>query len=304
MKKFKTKKKYRFIKRLFLVFIFVFSIYFSFSFFVDKYKANIDMKKLAKYLINEGFNYQINNIELNDPLDITNKLQLINNDNELDMVKVLNDNNTNPIVYIYNTHDEENYSYISNDAYNINPNVKLAALIMEERLNDMGINTIVERQSIQFILKENNWIYKDSYRASRLLLEDIKNKYKSLKYYIDIHRDSTSYDNSTLIYDNEKYAKLLFVIGKNNSNYKYNLEMANKIDQNANELIPGISKGISIKEGPGVNGIYNQDFDNNLILIEIGGDKNNIIEVSNTINVLTNALYKYIKGDDYAKEKI
>ena len=40
------------------------------------------------------------------------------------------------------------------------------------------------------------------------------------------------------------------------------------------------------------------------MLIEIGGDKNSIDEVNNSINILANCLYKYIKGDNNAEEKI
>ena len=111
-------------------------------------------------------------------------------------------------------------------------------------------------------------------------------------------------DKTTLEYEGDLYAKILFVIGTDNEDYEDNLAMANKISSYLNDIIPGISKGISMKDGPLVNGIYNQDFSSNLILIEIGGNENNIIEVSNSINILSDALYKYIKGDNYAKEKI
>ena len=49
-----------------------------------------------------------------------------------------------------------------------------------------------------------------------------------------------------------------------------------------NELYPGLSKGIYKKGGPGVNGVYNQDFSPYTILIEIGGYENTTNEVLNT----------------------
>ena len=83
-----------------------------------------------------------------------------------------------------------------------------------------------------------------------------------------------------------------------------NLTLAEKLNELINQELPGLSRGISKKEGPGVNGIYNQDISSNSMLIEIGGDKNNIDEVNNTINILSKVLYKYIKGDLNAKEKV
>ena len=51
------------------------------------------------------------------------------------------------------------------------------------------------------------------------------------------------------------------------------------------------------KTGINVNGIYNQDINNNCILIEVGGVENTIEEVYNTMDAISNILYKYIKGD-------
>jgi stage II sporulation protein P len=60
---------------------------------------------------------------------------------------------------------------------------------------------------------------------------------------------------------------------------------------------PTLTRGLAIKSGKGVNGIYNQDMSENAILIELGGQYNSIVEVNNTITILTKALYAYIKGE-------
>ena len=68
------------------------------------------------------------------------------------------------------------------------------------------------------------------------------------------------------------------------------------------EVNPSLSRGIYLKEGPGVNGIYNQDLSNNSLLIELGGQYNSIEEASNTINILANILHKFIIGDQNGKK--
>ena len=56
-------------------------------------------------------------------------------------------------------------------------------------------------------------------------------------------------------------------------------------------------RGIYKKSGPGVNGIYNQDYSKYVFLFEIGGVENNIREVNNTITALSEVLVKYIKNE-------
>ena len=77
-----------------------------------------------------------------------------------------------------------------------------------------------------------------------------------------------------------------------------NLSTAEKINTIANKYYPGLSRGIYKKEGPGVDGIYNQDISPNSILIEVGGVDNNIDEVLNTTEAISNILYYYIKGEN------
>ena len=56
------------------------------------------------------------------------------------------------------------------------------------------------------------------------------------------------------------------------------------------------------KSGKWVNGIYNQDFDENVFLIEVGGQYNNIEEVKNSIDVLAKVIFEYVK-ENYEREK-
>ena len=81
-----------------------------------------------------------------------------------------------------------------------------------------------------------------------------------------------------------------------NKNYKDNLEVTKTIDDMLKEKYPTISRGIYKKQGKGVNGVYNQDFDKNTILVEVGGEENTIDEVLNTINVLAETLDLYIRS--------
>ena len=200
-----------------------------------------------------------------------------------------------PLVYIYNSHQTESYSKEVLMAYNISPTVMLASYMLREKLNDLGIPTIVETANIKEVLNENNWTYKSSYKASRILLEEAKKNYPSLKYFIDIHRDSSKYEKTTTKIDKKSYARVLFVVGLDYANYEFNFNQANLLNEKIKRINPSLTRGVLKKTGQNVNGVYNQDFSNNTFLIEIGGQYNYIDEVKNTIDVLADTIYEYVK---------
>jgi stage II sporulation protein P len=208
-----------------------------------------------------------------------------------------------PLVYIYNTHQEEKYSGQLYESYNIKTTVLTASKILKEYLEDLGIKTIVEEDSVASKLHSLNWKYGYSYRISRMFMEDASKKYPSLKYFVDLHRDSSKYEKTTTTINNEKYARLLFVVGLDNSHYEPNLKLAKRMQDLINEYDKTLCRGIMKKSGLRVNGIYNQDFSERTMLVEVGGQYNSIEEVNNTLKVLANILYRYIEEDMNGKKE-
>ena len=93
-------------------------------------------------------------------------------------------------------------------------------------------------------------------------------------------------------------------MGLENPNYKENLVLAERIKEKIINFDKSLFRSIYKKSGAGVNGIYNQDFNKNTILLEVGGQYNNIEEVDNTLQVLANILEEIIKEDqNEQKEK-
>lgn len=312
-KRFKTKKSNK--KGMILLFIIIAYISFRFiySILFDKFiNRYFDSSKLITYLVNNGLSQNNKEKELVDVIQVNLKepIHLLNyglsnvvtlsEDTPPDatLTTMIEDPNPKvieePIVYIYNSHQLENYNTSYLEAYNIRPNVMMASYILREKLNDLNIRTIVETNSVEAILTANAWNYAASYKASRILLEDAKATNPSLTYYIDLHRDSSKRDKTTLTIGEENYAKVLFVVGKEHDNYKQNLEFVTKMNNKLKEFNSDLSRGIYLKEGAGVNGIYNQDFSPNAILIELGGSENTIDEVANTIDVLAKIIYECV----------
>lgn len=260
------------------------------------YLFNIDFKNPSTILNLGIFKEKSSSIELEYNDDYSNLEELkkvssyIEDPNPVDI--------NNPIVYIYNSHQLENYNSTNLDIYGITPNVLMASYLLKEKLNSRGISTIVEDANLTEFLSLNGWDHTNSYKASRIFILDKKNKYSSLKYFIDIHRDSVGRSGTTTNIGGKDYAKILFVVGLEHDNYKDNLKTSEEINSIVDKYYPGLSKGILKKEGIGVDGIYNQDISPNSILIEVGGVDNTIDEVLNTVEALSNSLYFYINGDN------
>lgn len=257
--------------------------------------THVDVTKPSSIItsyVSKKNNYDSITLEHNDDYSNLEELKKISSYIE-DPYKV---DISKPIIYLYNTHQLENYNNKNLSIYNITPNVLMASYILKEKLNKNGISTIVEDTNLSEFLNLNHWNYASSYKATRMLLLEKMNKYDSLKYFIDIHRDSVNRNSTTVTINNKNYAKILFVVGLEHKNYEYNLEVTNKLNDLIKETYPSLTKGIYKKSGKGVDGIYNQDVDKNCILIEIGGVDNTIEEVYNTLEVLSNVLTKFVGG--------
>ena len=312
------KKKKHIIKKSLFIMTFLLS-----SFFTIRLLASISIKnqqdEFLTFLLEnqniyledkrQGFSYfhkmmmKLLNIDLASPLTFLNRdyKGLTSNTvvklKKSETPKKIESKKENPTIYIYNTHQTEEYKPTSYLEYSVNPNVLMASYILEEQLSKKGHVVLVEEESVSKLRTTLGLNYAGSYKVTRSMMENAKKNNPTLKYYIDLHRDSLTRDKTTLTVDDKSYAKILFIVGLENSNYQENLDFTNKISDLLNQKVKGLSKGIYKKEGPLVNGVYNQDFSNRVILIELGGNENTIDEVYRSLIVLGEVLDEVIKND-------
>lgn len=207
-----------------------------------------------------------------------------------------------PLVYLYNTFQTDKYKSNYYNSYTVSPLITESSLILKEYLKDNGINSVVETNSVAKALKENNLKYSESYKGSRILLEKAFKKNTSLKYFFDLTLSSKGANETTTIIEDIKYAKILFVIGTDNKNFKKNLELANSLNDKLGNINGKLSRGISMQGGEGYHGVYNQDFNQNAMLIQVGGKENTIDEVNRTLKILAKVLTLYIMEDKNEKK--
>ena len=312
------KKKKHIIKKSLFIMTFLLSL-----FFTIRLLASISIKdqqdEFLTFLLEnqniyledkrQGFSYfhkmmmKLLNIDLASPLTFLNRDYKGLTSNTVVKLKKSETNKKietkkeNPTIYIYNTHQTEEYKPTSYLEYSVNPNVLMASYILEEQLSKKGHVVLVEEESVSKLRTTLGLNYAGSYKVTRSMMENAKKNNPTLKYYIDLHRDSLTRDKTTLTVDGKSYAKILFIVGLENSNYQENLDFTNKISDLLNQKVKGLSKGIYKKEGPLVNGVYNLDFSNRVILIELGGNENTIDEVYRSLIVLGEVLDEVIKND-------
>lgn len=294
MKKFKFKKRGNKIIKI-IVLIFIIYIIFGININIKLFSSN---EEFINNMLKDS-NYYIKYEENNNIVSNLVKMMFTykSNVNSNVVTPVYKEESVfEPVIYIYNSHQLENYNKENYEAYNITPNVMMASYIFKEMLEKEGIPTLVESSNIVEYMNLNNYSFGYSYKASRFFLENRIKEYPSLNFFIDLHRDSVTKKYSTAIINNKEYAKILFVVGLEHNNYKENLDTATKINNIVKSNYPTLTRGVLTKQGAGVNGIYNQDIGKNAILIEVGAYQNNIDEVYNTLEILAPIIKEYLYG--------
>ncbi|MFS0865429.1 stage II sporulation protein P [Fredinandcohnia sp. 179-A 10B2 NHS] len=204
-------------------------------------------------------------------------------------------------VFVYHSHSWESYLPLlglpddadENKAVDAKTNITLIGDLLGKELEQRGVGALVDKSNIGQLLKEKEWTTGKSYDVSRSIVEAAQSGNKNLQYFIDIHRDSQRKKLTTATVNGKSYARLAFVLGKENGNYEKNLAFATELHEALNKKYPGLSRGIIAKYGEGVNGVYNQDLSPNLLVVEVGGVDNDMKELKNSIAALADVISEY-----------
>lgn len=202
-----------------------------------------------------------------------------------------------PIIYLYNTFQTEKYRCNYYSTYTVSNIIIQASFILQEYLKEYNIYSLVETASVAQILKENNILYTSSYNGSRILLEKAKENHASLKYFFDLQLSDSSQEETTVIIDDLTYAKVMIVIGTDNAHYLENQKFAQVLNSHLEAINPTLSLGISLRGGKGYQGVYNQDFSANALLIQVGGEQNTIDEVNRTLKILAKVISEVLNEE-------
>lgn len=213
----------------------------------------------------------------------------------------------NKAVFIYHSHNQESWKpELSKPTDNPNDpkvNITLVGKRMQQQLEKRGVGTQHSNVDYKSSVKNYNW--NRSYQYSNQTVKKAMANNSNLEFFFDIHRDSSKRENSTVTINGKDYAKVYFIIGHKNPNWKQNENFAASIHDRLEKEYPGISKGIWGKTASTGNGEYNQSLSPNSVIIEIGGIENTLEENYRTADVLAELIAEIVhekKGTETAKQ--
>ncbi|OZB91644.1 stage II sporulation protein P [Paenibacillus sp. XY044] len=215
-------------------------------------------------------------------------------------------NSKDKAILIYHSHPREAYnpllSKTSDNPSSTSPsqNVMLVGSYVTKKLEQLGIATAHSEQDYMTTVTDYN--YNFSYKYSRETVKAAMSGNSSMKYLIDIHRDSQGHSRTTKDINGKSYAQVFFIIGHGNKNWRKNEAFANSIHERLEKAYPGLSRGIWGKDSSMGNGEYNQSLSENSILIEVGGIDSTDTELKRTSEVLAQTIADVYYADQKAEK--
>ncbi|MHA6258496.1 stage II sporulation protein P [Sporosarcina sp. CAU 1771] len=245
------------------------------------------------------------------PNEIRKEVAVISSD-EQKLVYAANIIEPDPVIQtgkralLYATHSQEAFEPITlkhdgkTAVYHPEANIMNLSETIKSHLKLNGLRADIIDVDITAEMKKAGIPFHKSYDVVRPYVQKSLNEV-DYDIILDIHRDSLKADRTTVTYEGERFAQVVFVIGGDHDNFKMNQDLAKKVMAGMEQIVPNITKNIVFKSGHGVDGKYNQDLHKRLLLVEMGGIENDEAELNRTSAVLAKAISQIIMNESLAK---
>lgn len=277
------------VKRVFCLFLFILSLIYSKSFFnnveYEDFVFDNDSFSWIESLTDTNFKSSTSFLDLKDKDVSFMKNSFLSGSLKSDKV-----NNNVPIVYIFNTHQTEEYA---KNVYNITPTVVTASSILADELNNFGISSFVETKDVIKEVKKRGYDYTGTYTVSFEYLKSRKKEFPSLEYYFDVHRDSITGSSARVKIGDKSYASIMFLVGANYEGYEKHIDNINIMKSYLDKNYPGLVRNTYIQK----KSSFNQEYSQKMFLIEIGGPDNTLEEVYNSTKALAESIKYYMEEE-------
>ncbi|KUG03962.1 stage ii sporulation protein p [hydrocarbon metagenome] len=185
-------------------------------------------------------------------------------------------------VVIYHTHTDESYIPTSGTASKPgNGDILKIGKIMQTSLHNDGISASHSDNTHD---PHDINAYNRSRRTAAQLIKEQPDAV------FDLHRDSAPVQAYKTSINGVDSARIMIVIGRSNPNMQTNLAFAKKIKASADELYPGLMRGIFMGKGD-----YNQDLYPTSLLFECGTDQLSEDDVIIAVHSLTDAIISVLQ---------
>ena len=244
-------------------------------------------KQLNASAANTSFDDIYINNKINYPLDINEILSLSDG-------AAINDP-TKPQILIVHTHTTESYSPLGEArTTDTDKNVVRVGREMCDVLNSMGINTLHDETL------HDSPSYTGSYSRAAKTIQSYLEKYPSIGFVIDVHRDSIGGGNSprvkpTVEINGKPAAQIMFVTGCETGevtdypNWKYNLQTALKFQRRIEQDHSGLTRSVYFTDCR-----YNMNLTKGSVLMEFGSDANTLDEAVYSAHLAAESIAKVL----------
>ncbi len=208
-----------------------------------------------------------------------------------------------PLVLVIHTHGSESYLgngydfYSSDETFRSLDEEKTVVHIGEvlcDKLEALGIKTVHDKTMY------DTTDFNRSYNYSREGIKKALAEYPSIRFVIDLHRDSV-FDSSgknikpLTTLNGKECAQLMLVVGtdeggSNHPNWRDNLTFATHLQQKMNDLYPTLARPINLRSAA-----FNQALTKGSVLLEVGSCGNTVEEAENAILLFAQAYASVIK---------
>ena len=208
-----------------------------------------------------------------------------------------------PLVLIVHTHGSESYLDNGYDFYS--PDETFRSLdeektvvhigeVLCEKLNSLGIRAVHDKT--MYDLTDFN----KSYSYSREGINRYLSEYPTIKFVIDLHRDSVFDSNGNnikplTVLNGKSCAQLMLVVGTNEGgsdhpNWRDNLTFATHLQQKMNDFYPTLARPINLRSAA-----FNQALTKGSVLLEVGSCGNTVEEAENAVLLFAQAYASLLK---------
>lgn len=186
-------------------------------------------------------------------------------------------------VVIYHTHSDESYTPTSGTPSKPGDgDIYLVGSALKQSLSRAGI-------SVSHSLNEHDPHDINAYHRSRRTTAQLLKEQPDAAF--DIHRDSAPLNAYATSVNGLDSGRVMIVIGRSNPNMQTNLQYARSIKSKADELYPGLMRGIFMGKGD-----YNQDLYPTAILFEVGTETNSLPAARRAVRFLSDVLISVLTG--------
>lgn len=208
-----------------------------------------------------------------------------------------------PLVLIIHTHGSESYlpsgqGFYSPDesfrSFEEGKTVVHIGELLAKRLGELGISAIHDKTM------HDKKDYNTSYVASSKAIEEYLSEYPSIRFVIDVHRDSV-FDSAgnnikplTTI-NGKDCAQLMLVVGTDEAGiahpgWRQNLTFATYLQQKMNDGFPTLARPINLRTAE-----FNQSYTKGSVILEVGSCGNTVEEAENAIICFADAYASLLK---------